>query len=211
MGSYIGIYWNSIRIRFWMSAPWHLFMWTWSPSNCLERGTALPSPGAQGLSWECAGHRHHNKCRLLWAGCCRLVQGVGTRWISWNETAACLRRCQRLLLISVLHGPAGTLSRMRCFVIISYPIAWQVSNGFWSKMDSTNDKQSSRVSHIAVLAVLAVLSMGGLRDVPNVKSAYKCQEAGVRLEMRMSLWFVQTASEVWVWLWKIAADGISFH
>jgi hypothetical protein len=65
-------------------------------------------------------------------------------------------------------------------------------------MDSTNDKQSSRVSHIAVLAVLAVLSMGGLRDVPNVKSAYKCQEAGVRLDMRMSLWFVQTASEVWV-------------
>ena len=102
--NYIGIYWNSIRIRFWMSAPWHLFMWTWSTSNCLERGTALPSPGAQGLSWECAGHRHHNKCRLLWAGCCRLVQGVGTRWISWNETAACLRRCQRLLLISVLHG-----------------------------------------------------------------------------------------------------------
>ena len=46
-------------------------------------------------------------------------------------------------------------------------------------MDSTNDKQSSRVSHIAVLAVLAVvLSIGGLRDVPNVKSAYKCQEAG---------------------------------
>lgn len=39
-----------------------------------------------------------------------------------------------------------------------------------------------------VLAVLAVLSMGGLRDVPNVKSAYKCQEAfRVRLEMRMSL------------------------
>jgi hypothetical protein len=29
--------------------------------------------------------------------------------------------------------------------------------------------------------------------------------------MRMSLWFVQTASEVWVWLWKTAVDGISFH